>query len=81
MTEVAKPNLTITSNAKLEAPVDPMEELISKAEEARVQLRDLNNSLRDIISLAKAQKKQDKQLRTELQNAKGVLEKLRDIAA
>jgi len=54
---------------------------IRKAEEARVQLRDLHNSLRDIISLAKTQKRQERGIRSELQNARTVLEKLRDIAA
>jgi hypothetical protein len=49
--------------------------------DARNQLHDLNSRLGDIASFIRSQKKQDKQLRSELQNARGVLEKLRDIAA
>jgi DNA polymerase-3 subunit beta len=79
MPDDIKPPLTLTRPA--EPQVDPMDELIRKAEEARVHLRDLNNSLRDIIALAKTQKRQERGIRSELQNARTVLEKLRDIAA
>jgi len=44
-------------------------------------LRETSNSLRDIVSLAKTQKRNERAFRSELQNACSVLEKLRVIAA
>jgi hypothetical protein len=65
------------------APQEPesLEDLLVMVQDARSALRDLNSRLGDIASFIRSQKKQDKQLRNELANAKGVLEKLRDIAA
>ena len=64
-------------------PQEPetLDDLLVMVQDARTQIRDLNKSLGDIASFIRSQKKQDKQLRIELQNARGVLEKLRDIAA
>jgi peptidoglycan hydrolase CwlO-like protein len=64
-------------------PQEPesLEDLLVMVQDARSQIRDLNSRLGDIASFIRSQKKQDKQLRSELQNARGVLEKLRDIAA
>ena len=83
MAEPKKPDLTIHPSGKTDgdSPADPLEELIARSQTAREQARELNGTLREIIGLAKAQRKQDKGIRTELRNARGVLEKLRDIAA
>ncbi|MCC5846830.1 MAG: hypothetical protein JJU29_01955, partial [Verrucomicrobia bacterium] len=60
---------------------ESLEDLLVMVQDTRAQVRDLNKSLGDIASFIRSQKKQDKQLRSELSNARGVLEKLRDIAA
>lgn len=64
-------------------PQEPgtIEDLLVMVQDARTQVRDLSKALGDIASFIRSQKKQDKQLRSELANARGVLEKLRDIAA
>jgi hypothetical protein len=63
------------------APAEPIDELVAKAEALRETLRETSNSLRDIIALAKAQKRNERVFRAELANARNVLVKLRDIAA
>jgi len=66
-----------------EAPPQPesLDDLLVMLQDTRSALRDLNSRLGDIAAFVRNQKKQDKQLRNELANARGVLEKLRDIAA
>jgi hypothetical protein len=66
-----------------EAPPQPesLDDLLVMLQDTRSALRDLNSRLGDIAAFARAQKKQERQLRSELANARGVLEKLRDIAA
>lgn len=66
-----------------EAPPQPetLDDLLVMLQDTRSALRDLGTRLSDIATFVRSQKKQDKQLRTELQNARNVLEKLRDIAA
>ncbi len=76
-----------SSNNTVQFPVpepqepESLEDLLVMVQDARSQIRDLNSRLGDIASFIRSQKKQDRQLRAELQNARGVLEKLRDIAA
>jgi len=60
---------------------ESLDDLLVMVQDTRTALRDLNTRLGDIAAFIRSQKRQDKQLRTELQNARGVLEKLRDIAA
>jgi DNA polymerase-3 subunit beta len=66
-----------------EAPPQPesLDDLLVMLQDTRSALRDLNSRLGDIAAFVRNQKKQDKQLRNELANARGRLEKLRDIAA
>jgi hypothetical protein len=51
------------------------------AQAAREQAKDLTRTLSDLVRQVKAENRANKALQTELGNAKGVLEKLRDIAA
>jgi len=74
------PALTVLS-PETPAPAEPLDELVTKAEALRETLRETANSLRDIIALAKAQKRNERVFRAELANARNVLVKLRDIAA
>jgi DNA polymerase III sliding clamp (beta) subunit (PCNA family) len=74
------PALTVLS-PETPAPAEPLDEVVAKAEALRETLRETSNSLRDIIALAKAQKRNDRAFRAELANARNVLVKLRDIAA
>ncbi len=79
-TMTTPPALTVLT-PETPAPAEPLDELVAKAEALRETLRETSNSLRDIIALAKAQKRNDRAFRTELANARNVLVKLRDIAA
>jgi DNA polymerase-3 subunit beta len=56
-------------------------DLLELAQSARDQAKDLNRTLSDLVRRVKAENRANKALQTELGNAKGVLEKLRDIAA
>jgi len=60
---------------------ESLDDLLVMLQDARNQLRDLNTRLGDFAAFVRTQKKQEKQLRTELANARNVLVKLRDIAA
>jgi len=60
---------------------ESLDDLLVMLQDARNQLRDLNTRLGDLAAFVRTQKKQEKQLRTELANARNVLVKLRDIAA
>ncbi len=79
--EAAADNVVSFPTPQSQRPPDSLEDLLVMVQDARSQIRDLNSRLGDIASFIRGHKKQDKQLRSELQNARGVLEKLRDIAA
>jgi DNA polymerase III sliding clamp (beta) subunit (PCNA family) len=77
MTKDTKPPLTVLP-AKEEAPE---QDLLTMVQTARETCRTLNTALKDIAVKIRADQRANKALHSELQNAKGVLEKLRDIAA
>jgi hypothetical protein len=56
-------------------------DLLELAQSARDHAKDLSRTLTDLVRRVKAENRASKALQTELGNAKGVLEKLRDIAA
>lgn len=73
--QMPKPQ-TDTENEATEQP-----ELLELAQSARDQAKDLNRTLNDLVKQIKADTRASRALTTELQNAKGILEKLRSIAA
>jgi DNA polymerase III sliding clamp (beta) subunit (PCNA family) len=77
MTEETKPPLTVLPS-KEEAPE---QDLLTMVQTARESCRTLNTVLKDITVKIRGDQRANKALHSELQNAKGVLEKLRDIAA
>ncbi len=72
-----KPPLTVMSAIEDK----PEEDLMTMVQNARESCRTLNTTLKDIAVKIRADQRANKALHSELQNAKGVLEKLRDIAA
>jgi DNA polymerase-3 subunit beta len=64
-----------------EQPTETEPDLLELAQSARDQAKDLSRTLTDLVRRVKTENRANKALTNELQNAKGVLEKLRDIAA
>jgi hypothetical protein len=64
-----------------EQPIETEPDLLELAQSARDQAKDLSRTLSELVRRVKAENRANKALSIELQNAKGVLEKLRDIAA
>jgi hypothetical protein len=78
MSEETKPPLTVMSANEDKAEE---EDLLTMVQTARETCRALNNALKDIATKIRADQRANKALHSELASAKGVLERLRDIAA
>ena len=77
MSEETKPPLTVMSANEDKAE----EDLLTMVQTARESCRTLNTALKDIATKIRADQRANKVLHSELASAKGVLERLRDLAA